>query len=63
MHLKFQAKETALIFVTPVSSQQNDKRPNEDERRLPQTLGCGLGRFVRQYTIIGNIHIAIWMWE
>ena len=42
-------KQTNCLFATPVSSQQNEKRRNEDQQRLPQTLGCGVGRFVRRY--------------
>ena len=35
------------------SLQQNEKHPNEDQQRLPQTLGL-LGD-----TVIANIHIAM----
>ena len=44
--------------MTHVSLQQNEKHPNEDQQRLPQTLGCGLGWLVGD-KIITNIHIAI----
>ena len=37
MHRKFQAKQT-VFFAMPVSSQQNDKHPNEDQQHSPQTL-------------------------
>ena len=43
------SSKTNCPFATPVSLQQNEKRPNEDQQRLPQTLGCGLGKFVRRY--------------
>ena len=29
--------------------QQNEKHPNENQQWLPQTIGCGLGRFLRRY--------------
>ena len=37
-----------LPFATPVFWQYNEKYPNEDQQRLPQSLGCGLGGFVRR---------------
>ena len=33
----------------PNDDQQNEKDPNEDQQRSPQTLGCGLGRFIRLF--------------
>ena len=36
-------KQTNCLLATPVSSHQDDKHPNKDEQRLPQTLNCGLG--------------------
>ena len=32
---------TNCLFATSVSSQQNEKHPNEGQQRLPQTLGYG----------------------
>ena len=43
------SRKTNCLFARPVPSQQNKKHPNEDQQRLPQTLGCGLGRFVRRW--------------
>ena len=43
------SSKTNSRFVTPVSFQRNEKHPDEDEQQLPQTLGCGLSRFVRRY--------------
>ena len=43
------SNKTNCRFATPVSFQQKVKHPNEYQQRLPQTLGCGLGRFVRRY--------------
>ena len=31
------------------NKQNNEKYPNEDQQRLPQSLGCGLGGFVRRW--------------
>ena len=42
-------KQNKLPVCDACFSQQNEKRPNEDQQRLPQTLGCGVGRFVRRY--------------
>ena len=41
-------KQKKLPFATPVFWQYNEKYPNEDQQRLPQSLGCGLVGFVRQ---------------
>ena len=43
------SSKTNWRFTTTLSFQRNEKYPNEDEQWLPQTLGCGLGRFVRRY--------------
>ena len=43
------SSKTNCRFSTPVSFQRNERDPNEDQQWLPQTLGCGLGRFVRRY--------------
>ena len=42
----------------PVSTQQNDKHPNECQQRLPQTFGCHLDRFVRRYNHCRYPHIS-----
>ena len=43
------SRKTNSRFARPVTAQQNEKHPYEDQQRLPQTLGCELGRFVRRY--------------
>ena len=43
------SSKTNCRFTTPLSFQRTEKHTNEDEQRLPQSLGCGLGRFVRRY--------------
>ena len=48
MHRKFQAKQTAFLRHMFLSN-NDEKYLNEGQQRLPQTLGCGLGRFVRLY--------------
>ena len=57
MHRKFKAKQTAILR-RKISSQQNDKHPNECQQRLPQTFGCHLGRFVRRYNHCKYPHIS-----
>ena len=41
--------KTNCLFATLISLKENEKHPNEDQQVLPQTLGCGLRRFVRRY--------------
>ena len=53
------SSKTNCLFATPVSSQQNEKHPNEVQQRLPKTPGSGLGRFVRRYSDCKYPHIAI----
>ena len=55
-NFKHISNKTNCILATPVSSQQNEKHPNEDQQRLPQTLGCGLGKFVRRYNDCKYLH-------
>ena len=41
--------KTNCLFATLISSKGNEKHPNKDQQRPPQTLGGGLGSFVRRY--------------
>ena len=43
------SSKTNCLFATLISLKENEKHPNEDQQRLPQTLGCGLDRFVMRY--------------
>ena len=53
------SSKTNCLFATLISLKENEKHPSEDQRRLPQTLGCGLGRFVMRYNDCKYPHIYL----